>query len=249
MNLMPGQRKAIERVIYEKYNEISTEELSVVPDRNTLEGDTAKAISAGLHAAELVAQRKFSCGVLDMFDVYFRVPRLGITKEICDTKLSKRVTVLPSRQVEAILKILFLLHGDGLLNALEEHMDRRKQHLLAKPVRAGSAGTYDIEIMVALKGTCNWCNGVRSSTTLRCSCGCAYCSKACQKQHWPWHKQMEHRTSQSCSVMAANAQVAYSINKHHWTHEVVSAAHVDCDMCCTCEVPLCKPCLWLVQEL
>lgn len=179
----------LERAVYELYKDMPEGDADEV---DTLQFDAAFALCNGVQAAEIAAQRLYSCSLFDVFDLYFRIPRANITEEICDIKLSKRVTMLPSHPMESVMNLIHTYSKCSLAAPFEKHMKSRKKDLLALPVRVGPAGGYGVEIMVASKYSCSFCNKPRSEATMKCSCGCAYCCKTCQKQHWKWHKRLEH---------------------------------------------------------
>ena len=164
--------------------------------KNTdIASDAAYVASYGTYIAENVAQRLFSCSVLEAFDVYFRV---GTHSQfhINDIRLAKRISLLPSTELDCVFEVMTLgATLDGSEHAVtlefERHMKSCNQGL-ASPVCLGVDIDQDVKMMVVQRGTCHWCAAAKSDSTMKCSCGCAYCSKSCQKQHWAQHKRMEH---------------------------------------------------------
>ena len=49
-----------------------------------------------------------------------------------------------------------------------------------------------VRMAILAKGRCSYCGTPKTDRTMKCSCGCAYCSKKCQRDHWHVHRQMEH---------------------------------------------------------
>ena len=95
----------LERAVYELYKDMPEGDADEV---DTLQFDAAFALCNGVQAAEIAAQRLYSCSLFDVFDLYFRIPRANITEEICDIKLSKRVTMLPSHPMESVMNLIHL---------------------------------------------------------------------------------------------------------------------------------------------
>ena len=180
----------LERAVYELYKDMPAEDFD---NLDALQFDAAFALCNGVQAAEIAAQRLYSSSVFDVFDLYFRIPRAPVTQQLCDIKLSKRVTGLSPFPMDYMMNFIHTYSKTASLAApFEKLMKSREKDLPALPVTVGPAGDHGLEIMVASKGTCSFCNKPRSQGTMKCSCGCAYCSKTCQKVHWRWHKRLEH---------------------------------------------------------
>lgn len=78
---------ALWRAVYELYKDMAAGDFD---NLDTLQFDAAFALCNGVQAVKIAAQRLYSSSVFDVFDLYFRIPRPPVTKELCDIKLSKR---------------------------------------------------------------------------------------------------------------------------------------------------------------
>lgn len=188
------QQEPIERVAYRLCVEAATKRrnLSMV-DMTHPPSSAAYATSYGTYTAERASQQMFSCGVFEAFDVYFRVaPLQAPSQAVGSIRLSKRVTMLPASELNESFEHPLLEGARDIITRLFTKHMQPNQKGMPVPVITGPAGSQDLQMMVVPKGTCTWCGAARSDSTMKCSCGCAYCSKACQKQHWHQHRQMEH---------------------------------------------------------
>ena len=158
----------------------------------------ANALSCGTHMAEGLAQKLYGCSIFDAFDIYFRTTKPS--KVYSDNiQISKRVLTLPSITLRGFWGIAYLrsctIKGSCLCEF--EKQLQMSNGTTPVPVAIGPYGYVStrlpqVSMMVVPKGTCSWCASPRTDSTMKCSCGCAYCCKDCQKQHWRLHKQTDH---------------------------------------------------------
>ena len=198
-----AQRLLNPREVYEAYEEISTKNPALErPDRNLV--TAAFCLSAGIYIAETLAQHLFASSVFDAYDVYFWVG-LHETAHKADLRLAKRVTLLPSPELKGfwIMRLMQEQQLGAFMHVFEEQMTDRSG-AMPVPVSVGPvtickdghctswSETQEVQMAILAKGSCSCCGAPKTDSTMKCSCGCAYCSKKCQKQHWHVHKQMEH---------------------------------------------------------
>ena len=190
---MASQHSPNIREVYQAYVKLSHVEAALAP--GVIAGVIAEQrglpllLCVGVHGAENTVQKGFSRSVLDLFDVYFKFGSLDETDNNAIAHF-KRVSTLPPQHLETCFD--YATMGPGHLKSkIADHI-LEATYKMPAPLLVGQNGMNYFQMLVVAKGTCSWCKSIKSDSTMKCLCGCSYCSKRCQKQHWRLHKSLEH---------------------------------------------------------
>jgi len=173
---------------YEIYDKMVLAGSPIIDHRPVPEIKIATSLSLGLHMAESAAQKVIGCGVLEAFEVYFCVG--GADKTQGGLHRAKRAWRLPHSNLEPLWGPVHPRTKESLRKVVEKNMAEACADAPTRPMAIGPLGSTQMFLLIVPKGTCNWCE--KPGSTKSCPCGCAYCSKDCQKKHWPTHKRLEH---------------------------------------------------------